>query len=381
MTYVMQAIWFWGYIIGESSRAKEKRLKQISKNSPIFLVILAITALLSGLWAGLVRIGWPWPAIRPALPMSHGPLMVSGFFGTLILLERAVALKHKWAYLGPVFCGSGGLLVWIFRDNLPGKILISLGSFWMVLIFLVILRRVLALYTLTMATGALCWLAGNLLWLAGRSIPEVVMWWVGYLVLTIAGERLELSRVTRPSQRTQQIFLLSGGVIITGLLTLLVNFDLGIRMCGIGLLALSLWLFYYDVARKTIRMQGLPRFIAICLLAGYFWMAVSGILILFFGAYTSGPIYDSMLHSVFVGFVFSMVFGHAPIIFPAVLQLPLIYSSRYYVPLVLLHGSLLTRLTADLLGYGTLRLYSGLTNALAILIYAGLVARSILARK
>jgi hypothetical protein len=44
-----------------------------------------------------------------------------------------------------------------------------------------------------------------------------------------------------------------------------------------------------------------------------------------------------------VGFVFSMVFGHAPVILPAVLRVKLPYHPVLYAPLVLLHGSLLVR--------------------------------------
>lgn len=353
-------------------------MKKIAQNSTKLLVVLALVALLAGLWAGLVRIGWRWPAIRPALPMSHGPLMVSGFFGTLILIERAVALHRKWAYLGPAFCGIGGLLLWVANQSQAGRILIAVGSFWLVAIFLIIVRQIFALYTLTMAAGAVCWLAGNLFWLFGRSVPEVVLWWIAFLVLTIAGERLELSRVTRPTPLAQRLFFIIGGTIFIGLLLLLFDFILGARVFGIGLTALAVWLIYYDVARRTVKMKGLPRFIAFCLLAGYIWMAISGFLTLYLGPRTAGPLYDAMLHSVFIGFVISMVFGHAPMIFPAVLRLPLAYSPYFYLPLVLLHGSLLTRISADLLGLSSLRLYSGLTNALAILIYAGMVANSIL---
>src|SRR5512139_3708010 len=75
------------------------------------LLFLSILALLFALWAGLLRMGWAWPVLRPTLPMSHGPLMVSGFFGTLIALERAVALNRRWAYLGPLCSGVGGILL------------------------------------------------------------------------------------------------------------------------------------------------------------------------------------------------------------------------------------------------------------------------------
>jgi hypothetical protein len=264
------------------------------------------------------------------------------------------------------------------NQSQAGRILITVGSFWLVLIFITNVRQIFALYTLTMAAGAVCWLMGNLSWLFGRSVPEVVLWWVAFLVLTIAGERLELSRVTRPTPLAQRSFLLIGGIIFASLLLLLFDFNLGDRVFGIGLITLAAWLMNFDVARRTVKMKGLPRFIAFCLLAGYFWMAISGFLALYLGPQTSGPLYDAMLHSVFIGFVISMVFGHAPMIFPAVLRLPLAYSSYFYLPLVLLHGSLFTRISADLLGLSSLRLYSVLTNALAILIYAGLVANSIL---
>lgn len=353
-------------------------MKKLTQNIAKPLVLFAVLALLAGLWAGLIRIGWQWPAIRPALPMSHGPLMVSGFFGTLILVERSVALKRWWAYLGPAFSGAGGLLIWTAYSNVAGIILLVLGSLWMVAIFLVIVRQVWALYTITMSVGAVCWLVGNLMWFFGFSISQVVYWWAGFLVLTIAGERLELSRVTRPSPVARKLFLSIVGLVVIGLIGLLVNLNIGLRLFSLGFIALSGWLYYYDVSRRTVRMKGLPRFMAFSLLAGYAWLAISGILMFFFGYQPAGPRYDAMLHAVFVGFVVSMVFGHAPMIFPAVLRVPLVYSPVFYLPLVFLHGSLLTRILADLAGLSGMRLYSGLTNALAILVYAGLVAYSIL---
>jgi hypothetical protein len=86
-----------------------------------------------------------------------------------------------------------------------------------------------------------------------------------------------------------------------------------------------------------VRQARLPRYVAVCLLAGYFWLAVGGALIALSVAY------DAALHAIFVGFVFSMVFGHAPVILPAVLRTALPYHSVLYLPLVLLHASLAVR--------------------------------------
>jgi hypothetical protein len=96
-------------------------------------------------------------------------------------------------------------------------------------------------------------------------------------------------------------------------------------VAGAGCLAIALWLLRFDIARKTIRQKGLPRFAATCLLSGYVWLGVSGLLGLLQGAVIAGPRYDAFLHTVLIGFVISMIFGHAPIIF-RMLRLPITFN-------------------------------------------------------
>ena len=74
----------------------------------VAILALAMLALLSGLAGGLARLGWPLPVAAP-LVAFHGPLMVAGFLGTVIGLERAVALGRSWAYAGPIASGLGAL--------------------------------------------------------------------------------------------------------------------------------------------------------------------------------------------------------------------------------------------------------------------------------
>jgi hypothetical protein len=99
---------------------------------------------------------------------------------------------------------------------------------------------------------------------------------------------------------------------------------------------------------------------------------------LYFGALYAGPYYDAVLHAVFVGFVISMIFGHAPIIFPAILGAPIRYRPAFYVHLLLLQLSLLVRLLGDLTGQLDVRRWGGLLNALAILLFVGMTVYSIL---
>ena len=346
---------------------------QTGKILPRLLLPLAVAALLFGMWAGLLRMGWRWPLLRTSLPVSHGPLMVSGFFGTLILLERAVAIKRYWAYAGVLFSGLGAFLILIGVQGATGPVLLNLGSLWMVLVFAYILHQHRTLYTLTMAAGAACWLIGNLLWLSGSPVYKLVWWWLGFLVLTIAGERLELSRVMRLDRMAQQIFLLACGIQTVGFIILSVWYDLGFRIIGAGLLVLAAWLLRYDVTRRTVRTSGLPRYIAFCLLAGYFWLAFAGLMMLGIGGQVAGFYYDAILHAVFLGFVFSMVFGHAPILLPAVLHQSMIYHPLLYLPWVLLHLSLLLRVAADFAVQPFARQVAGLLNSIAILFFFGVL--------
>ena len=125
----------------------------------------------------------------------------------------------------------------------------------------------------------------------------------------------------------------------------------GAPVFGAGLVALSLWLGKQDIARRTIRNRGLTRFIAACLLSGYAWLAVGGAIIVAAGGLAPGsPSYDAALHALTLGFVFAMVFGHAPIIFPAVLRVAVPYHPTFYLPLALLHLSLVVRLAGDATG-------------------------------
>ena len=66
------------------------------------LMFLGLLALLTALWGGLLRLGWALPLLRPTLSVVHGPLMVCGFLGTLIGVERAVALGAFWPYAAPL---------------------------------------------------------------------------------------------------------------------------------------------------------------------------------------------------------------------------------------------------------------------------------------
>jgi hypothetical protein len=162
------------------------------------------------------------------------------------------------------------------------------------------------------------------------------------------------------------------GLYLAGLFVSLGAFGAGVRLSGVGLLALGLWLVRYDIARKTVRQTGLTRFIAACLLPGYVWLLFAGGLWLWWAdQFVAGPVYDAMLHSLLLGCVISMIFGHAPIIVPAVLRVAMKYRPAFYVHLVLLHIGLVMRVAGDLSFNPSLRMCGGMFSVVAILVFLG----------
>jgi hypothetical protein len=343
----------------------------------ISLLGFAIASLTAGLWAGLLRLGWRLPVMQPGLYAAHGPLMVGGFLGTVLGLERAVALGRFWNYAAPALTAAGALALIAGVPGPAGAILITTGSLCLIGNFVVIVKRQFALFTITIAAGAACWFIGNCLWLAGRPIVQMFSWWVGFLVLTIVGERLELSRLARPGLRSRILYILGIGAFVAGLAVDVRVPAAGLRLAGVGMLLMTAWLWRYDLALRTVKHNGLTRYMAVNLLAGYFWLGVAGAAWLWFGNDLTTFHYDLMLHAVFLGFAFSMIFAHAPVIFPAVLQRPLPYRPSFYLHSLILHASLALRICADLVGAYAAYQWGGMLNVAALVLFLATTAFAI----
>ena len=354
----------------QSEAATHTRAVRVPRSlKTVGLLLLGIGGLLAGLWAGLLRLGWQMPG-GGSLAALHGPLMVSGFLGTLVALERAAAIRRGWMFLAPALTGLGWVLSLALASTGLGPLLITAGSLGTCAILAFMVRREPRIHTITMGVGALAWLVGNGLWLAGLPIFRVVVWWQAFLVLTVAGERLELSRVLRPKRAQKRLFTGAAGLFLLGAALSLAFADWGARLAGVGMLALAVWLVRFDLARRNLRHRvALTRFIALCLFAGYLWLGLGGALQVIFGAQVGGAYYDAQLHAVFLGFIFSMIFGHAPIIFPALLNLPVKFRRSAYSYLALLHASLVVRVAGDLLGLPGARRWGGLFNEVALTLF------------
>lgn len=335
------------------------------------LLLFAAIGLIGGLYAGLLRLGFLNEIqVQAVSPLLHGPLMINGFLGTLISLERAAALDKSWAYGAPVLIAVSTILILAGISN-TGLWMLVLGSMALagVMIHLYFLQP--KIYHLIMVMGACTLLVGNILYLAGFPVYDLVGWWAAFPVLTIFGERLELNRIMRPPKRARRTFATLVFLWCAAIALLHFDRDLGWRISSLLLIGQAAWLFKYDIARRTIKSGGWTRFSAASLLSGYAWLVLAGLAGLWYGLPAAGPLYDGLLHMIFVGFVFSMIFAHASVIIPSLSGKLIPYHPYFYLPLILLHGFLVVRIAGDALLMPTVRKIGSHGNVLAIVLFLG----------
>ncbi|WP_237154826.1 hypothetical protein [Oryzibacter oryziterrae] len=335
----------------------------------IALLLASAFALVCGLAGGLAR--FALVDVPMTIADMHGVLMVCGFFGTLISLERAVADGRLLALGVPMFGVVGTILLFVGTVEMAAAayLLASVGLLALTLIAAV---RVREPFLVVMSAGALLWVAGCVLWLAGHEPRDVAYDWFGFLILTIFAERLELSRLRFHSRAALQTL----GAILTVLALALMAGEPwnGSVTFGLALAASAIWFLRRDVALVTVRETGLPRFAAICLLLGYGWLiAAAGLLITLPPAETTFG-HDAALHAIALGFILSMVMAHAPIVLPAVARVPVRYTAWLYGPVALLQLAAGSRVAADLIEDAQCQQHSAMITVAALGLYVATLA-------
>ncbi len=350
-------------------------IKSVKKDQPVVwhrFVFLAFAgvSVLTGLTAALALLGYLGGTRAATLAADHGPLMIFGFVGGAIGLERTVAVRTRWAWAGPV-CSALGVVTLLAGLPVAVPALLFTGSFLLLgLVYATVHRRQATAAVIAQAAGVIGAVSATLLWGFGdggfaAAMPPAVV----FVVATIIGERLELARIPVTAGNPEP--LITGLVLAlaaAGILFVAAP-EVGHPLMGLLLVAVAVVTARVDVARRLVRAQGLPRFSAVCMLAGYLWLGLAGLLWVAFPRTTTGFLYDAAVHAVFLGFVISMIFAHAPIILTAVIRRPLPYHPVMYVPVALLHGGLALRLLGDAREAVPLWQVGGVINVLAVLTF------------
>ena len=342
----------------------------------VLILLPAVVALLAGLNAGVQLLGLAAPVNSGRLPQVHGMLLTLGFVGTVIALERAVALGRRVAFLAPLLLAAGGGFLISTAPLVVGKSLLVAGTVGLVAVYVPLWRRQRDHAVLVSALGAVLAVGASILWLGGVPVPLLLPWLVGFVVLTIAGERLELARLAMSASAENSLVMAAAGVMVTVVASILWPRG-GVVAYGAALIALLVVLVRHDVARRTIRSRGLARYMAACMLAAYVWLGVSAVVWLCWGPADSGPRYDAVIHAAFLGFTFSMIMAHAPVILPAVTRLSLPYRPILWWPVGLLQLALVARIgVGDALGYTRAWTVGGVVGVVALLSFFAVAGMS-----
>ncbi len=343
-----------------------------------WLMVGAGISLLAGLDGALLLLGVWSPVMSTRLSKWHGPLMVLGFVGTVICLERAVALGHRLAYLVPAMSGFGVIVLLAplpFDSARAGLALLTLAQLGLLTIYVPLWRRSHDDAVVIQGAGAFCAAGAAALLTTGAHVSQIVGWLACYMILTICGERLELSRLTMARNRALSALCLA---VVAALLVSVVSPAIGWRVLGVVLIGLAVWLCRHDVARGGLRRGGQAAYIGTLLMIGYLWLATAGIVCTIQRPPTSRNGYDAVVHSLFLGFTMGMILGHAPIILPAVLQVRLEWTTWFWLPAFLLEASLLVRIgIGDGLDRSAAVQASGTVNVLSLLTLVAVIATHI----
>lgn len=333
------------------------------------LALAAGAALVAGFSGGLARLGLVPVAATAA--EHHGALMVCGFFGTLIALERAAAYGAAWALAVPGLAAAGSFLLGLGMVPQAAAAFLAAGIGLLVLTGASAWKRP-ALFMVVMTLGAALWPIGTCWWLSGRPVAEASWAWLGFLILTITAERIELSRLAAPGMVGKGTLVVILAVFVAAVLT--GQPWTGSSVLAGSLVALALWLLANDVAVRTVRTRGLPRFAATCLLLGYGWLIVAAATLALLPPSDTAFGHDAAVHAVGIGFVLSMVFAHAPIILPAVVGVRVRYAPALYVPVAVLQAAVAARILGDVTEAGALVAAGAWLTVASLVVYVALLA-------
>jgi hypothetical protein len=332
---------------------------------------MAITNLLGAVGGGLVRLGsLPAQGFGPTgahAITAHGAVMMAGFFGALIALERVVALRRGlWV---PVLAALGGWLAWgVGQGTAAGVLWVASAAGLVWLYAWAGSNRAMSLPLAVEASGALALLVANAAFALGQ-MDAGLIGWSAFLVLTIAGERRELTRLVKLPGWASQAFLLVWAGSVAAVLLALWQPGVAAVLWWTTMALLAAWLLRWDVATRQWRAKGWAGHTAICLVVGYVWLATGSVL---------GLMGQTVAwHALWLGFVMAMVFGHAPIMLPALAGWRPEPTRWALLPLAVLGVSLALRVVASVTGWADGLAAAGAGHALAFVLFGAVMVQAV----
>ncbi|MEQ8628658.1 hypothetical protein [Ekhidna sp.] len=306
---------------------------------PVFLIL--------GLFTGLSRFG----VIYFPLSFHHGVLMLNGFAGGVITVERLLSNpKDRWFHIGLILL-TAGLVLYLLGFEF-GLLLVSVN------VGILFLKETLQLVEkqsqngVYQLVGLLSWFIGNLKFYQNGFYPAAVPFWIVFILMLIVGTPL-----IKNGKKDVISLILA--------LTLFFSFWLGFHsygqtIYGIGLVLLSIRLGYLELKNRSKHLLGV--------VIAYTWLMMTGISLLFSDHILYS--YDLVLHAFFLGFFFSMIFINAPDALLKKLGLEELKTFPNFWLVFLSIGLIARLIIGDLFQIQLARSIGGTLNLLTIILYA-----------
>lgn len=343
----------------------------MNRTALALLALLAASNLIAGLAGGLARLGVLTHPLALALLPHHGALMMAGFFGSVIALERAVALR-RGLWVPSAAALAGWLLVLLPAQALvAGLIWAASGAGLALLYAWAAHHRKVTLPLAVEASATLALLVGTTGWAMGQE-TAARLGWSAFILLTVAGERRELTALVNLPAWGRRVFVLLWLALLVSVLLAQSALALALPLWWASALGLAAWLACFDIGLRAWRAQGWPRHTARCMIVGVAWLAVAAALGLACQA--------AAWHVLWLGFVWAMVFAHAPIMLPALARLRPVYTPWALAPVALMGVGVALRAVATWAGWPTLLAAAAVAQVLALVAFAAVMVRAVRAR-
>jgi hypothetical protein len=296
--------------------------RQILKFSMLIGVLSFVLAVVIGVWRIALTRGFLLPPIPEFLP-PHGNIMVGAFLGTLIIFERMLALPVKWLLWVPFLWALSSLTVHLEPIMFKAINLISLIGWG--------IHRWIAYRTFKHLWNPLIeFIAYILLSLALMKTnglaesPISAIAGLSFAICVIGVERIELMLGFKKftAKLVYALLILYSIFLIFNLLV----HEMAIEIIGVALIITTIGMFFNDASmmakfgenKLKTPISALQKFSKETLTIAYIWLLLGGI---FLTIWNSIPLAkDVIFHSLGLGFIFTMILSHAPIVLGSTLK-------------------------------------------------------------
>jgi hypothetical protein len=301
---------------------------------------LIYTALISGLFISLVYYLLELLGGSTLRLEINGLLVANLWLGVLISLRSALKLNESWGWLPPVVMVLSTIFI-LLNYVAIGTYLSVVASMLLYFVVIRLLQIEVRLFNLIQVVAAASFLIANILFQHEYPVNKIIIWWIGFPLLTICGEYF----IAEKKKREELILFSLISMWLSGAVLTYLH-PAGWNIVFYILCIQSMWLLRRGL--RTFKIDELNTyFSSLYNIAAYFWLAVSSLFGLFLD-YPENLFSKTHLFEIsFVGFVFNILFAHWGKLFSFSKKIELPFYNYQFIPFLLLQVTLATSVAGN----------------------------------